>query len=167
MAVVPQDIPLFHRSIYENIQCGNLDASDEEIKKAVKDAHADKFIDNLPNKYESVLGERGVKISVGQKQRVAIARSLLRDSPILIFDEATSALDNITEKHIHTTISNIVKDKNKTVLVIAHRLTTLKKLDRILFIENGKIIEEGDPNVLLNNKDGRYKKLWDSGIEER
>ena len=161
ISIVPQDIMLFHRSVKDNIMQGNKKATVQDMTVAAKQANADKFIENLPNKYDSIIGERGIKISVGQRQRIAIARALLKDSPILIFDEATSALDSITEKCIQETTQNIIKKSDKTMIVIAHRLSTLKNLDRILVIDNGKIVEEGTHTELMSKEKGRYKKLWE------
>ena len=160
MSIVPQDIMLFHRSIKDNILQSNKKATVRDMIMAAKQANADDFIQNLPNKYDSIIGERGIKISVGQRQRIAIARALLKDSPILIFDEATSALDSITEKCIQETTQNIIKKSDKTLIVIAHRLSTLKNLDRILVIDNGKIVEEGSHKDLMLKENGKYRKLW-------
>ncbi len=160
MSIVPQDIMLFHRSIKDNILQGNKKATVQDMIIAAKHANTDEFIQNLPNKYDTIIGERGIKISVGQRQRIAIARALLKASPILIFDEATSALDSITEKCIQETTQNIIKKSDKTLIVIAHRLSTLKNLDRILVIDNGKIIEEGSHKDLMLKENGKYRKLW-------
>ena len=160
MSIVPQDIMLFHRSIKDNIMQGNKKAAVQDMIIAAKQANADEFIQNLPNKYDTIIGERGIKISVGQRQRIAIARALLKASPILIFDEATSALDSITEKCIQETTQNIIKKSDKTLIVIAHRLSTLKNLDRILVIDNGKIVEEGSHKDLMLKENGKYRKLW-------
>jgi len=134
---VSQDNFLFHNTILENIRFGNLAASDEMVIKAAKQANAHDFILGLPEEYETIVGDRGMLMSGGQKQRVAIARALVRDPEILIFDEATSALDYKTEKEIQKEIFNI--SKGKTVLIISHRLETVKNVDKILKIENGKI----------------------------
>lgn len=157
IAYVQQEPMLFHRSLRENIAYGKPDATDEEIESAAKLANAFDFIDALPDRFETLVGERGVKLSGGQRQRVAIARAILKDSPILVLDEATSALDSESEKLIQSALVNLMK--KRTSIVIAHRLSTISKLDRILVLEDGKIIEDGSHNELLA-KNGLYKKLW-------
>lgn len=157
ITVIPQDTGLFHRTLLENIKYGNVDASDEEIYQAAKDAHCVEFIEQLPEKYESLVGERGVKLSGGQKQRISIARAMLKKTSILILDEATSALDSVTEKYIQGSLKKLMK--NKTTIVIAHRLSTLSEMDRILVFSNGEIIEDGSHDELVR-KDSHYKKLW-------
>jgi ATP-binding cassette subfamily B protein len=137
---------------------GRVGASIEEVEQAVKLACAEEFIKDLPEGYNTLLGERGLLISVGQKQRIAIARAILRDSPILLLDEATSSLDAISEDAIKTAIDNI--SGNKTIIVIAHRLSTVKNADRILFLEKGKIENEGTHKELIRNNK-KYKKLAD------
>jgi ATP-binding cassette, subfamily B, bacterial len=160
IAIVPQDIMLFHRSIQDNIKQGNVNATNEDIKNAVKKAYAQEFIEKFPNKYDTIIGERGIKISVGQRQRIAIARALLKNSPILIFDEATSALDSITEKYIQKTTQDIIRKSDKTMIVIAHRLSTLKNLDRIIVVDGGMVIEEGTHKELVAKNNGKYNNLW-------
>lgn len=157
IAYVPQEPLLFHRSIYENIAYGNPHANEEEVLKAAKRAHADEFIQDLPDGYNTLVGERGVKLSGGQKQRVAIARAMLKRAPILVLDEATSALDSKSEKHITTALDNLMK--NRTTIVIAHRLSTIKKMDRIVVLDKGHVIEDGSHQELLKRK-GLYKELW-------
>jgi len=158
ISLVPQDPILFHRSLMENIRYGRRDATDEEVIKAAKLAHCDDFIDALPLKYETFVGERGVKLSGGERQRVAIARAILKNAPILILDEATSSLDSHSESLIQDALDKLMKDK--TVIVIAHRLSTIRKMDRIIVLENGKIIEEGTHEDLLDKKESLYKNLW-------
>ncbi|TAN32949.1 ABC transporter ATP-binding protein [Patescibacteria group bacterium] len=157
-SMVPQDPILFHRTLMENIRYGRADASDAEVMKAAKLAHCHEFISDLPDKYDTYVGERGVKLSGGERQRVAIARAILRDAPILVLDEATSSLDSESEKLIQEAMLNLMKDK--TVIIIAHRLSTLARLDRIVVIEEGGIIEEGSHESLLKNQQGIYNKLW-------
>ncbi|USN87818.1 MAG: ABC transporter ATP-binding protein [Candidatus Nomurabacteria bacterium] len=157
IAVVPQEPALFHRTIRENIAYGRLEASDEKIIQAAKQAHAHEFIEKLPQGYDTLVGERGVKLSGGQKQRVAIARAILKDAPILILDEATSALDSESETLIQEALHELMK--NKTVIAIAHRLSTLREMDRIIVLENGAVIEDGDHNK-LRQSGGIYEKLW-------
>jgi ATP-binding cassette subfamily B protein len=161
VAMIPQDPSLFHRTIMENIRYGRSEASDEEVTEAAKRAHAHEFIINLPDGYNSLVGERGVKLSGGQRQRVAIARAILKNAPILMLDEATSQLDSVTEGHIQESLRELMH--GKTTLVIAHRLSTLLNMDRILVFDKGKIIEDGTHTELLNNN-WLYKTLWDTQI---
>jgi ATP-binding cassette subfamily B protein len=155
---VPQDPVLFHRTLMENIRYGRRDATDEEVKNAAMLAHCDKFIDRLPLGYDTYVGERGIKLSGGERQRVAIARAILKDAPILVLDEATSALDSESEILIQDALHNLIK--NKTTIVIAHRLSTVRAMDRIIVIEDGKIIEDDNHNELIEKENGIYKKLW-------
>ncbi len=157
IAYVPQEPFLFHRSLRENISYGKPDASDDEIIAAAKKAHAMEFIDKLPQGLDTIVGERGVKLSGGQRQRIAIARAILKDAPILILDEATSALDSESEKLIQTSLTELMK--GRTSIVIAHRLSTIAKLDRIVVLDDGKIVEDGTHKELLKN-DKTYAKLW-------
>lgn len=159
ISLVPQDPILFHRTLMENIRYGKPDASDEEVIHSSKIAHCHEFIELLPNKYDTYVGERGIKLSGGERQRVAIARAVLRNSPILILDEATSSLDSLSEKLIQDALSALMKAK--TVIVIAHRLSTIQKMDRIIFVENGRIVEEGTHKELLGKNAGHYKRLWE------
>ena len=158
IAMIPQDITLFHRTIMENIRYGKLTATDAEVKKAAKQAFAHDFIKALPHGYDSLVGERGVKLSVGQRQRVAIARAVLKDAPILILDEATSALDSETESIIQQSLAKLME--GRTTIVIAHRLSTLREMDRIIVLNKGQIIEEGSHLHLLRNKSTLYSRLW-------
>ena len=162
IGTIQQESSLLHRSIRENISYGKSDATENEIISAAKKARAHEFIVNLEdtdgNKgYSSKVGERGVKLSGGQRQRVALARVILKDAPILLMDEATSALDSDIEAAIKETLSYIMK--GKTVIAIAHRLSTLVHMDRILVMEAGRIVEDGSHTDLLKN-DGLYAKLW-------
>ncbi|MEM7466279.1 MAG: ABC transporter ATP-binding protein [Pseudomonadota bacterium] len=157
IAMIPQDPMLFHRSLRENIRYGNLQASEQEVVEAAKKAHAHEFIIETEEGYDSLVGERGVKLSGGQRQRIALARAILKNAPILLLDEATSSLDSVTERHIQDSLSYLMQDK--TVLVIAHRLSTLAHLDRIIVFHEGKIIEDGNHNELLA-KDGHYATMW-------
>ena len=157
IALIPQDPILFHRTLRENISYGNPEASEEEIIRAAKQAHCDEFIKNLPQGYASKVGERGTKLSGGEKQRIAIARAMLADAPILILDEATSSLDSVTEHYIQDSLEKLMH--NRTTIVIAHRLSTLSRMDRILVFDKGVIVEEGTHNFLLS-KDGLYAKMW-------
>jgi len=157
IAYVPQEPMLFHRSIRENIAYGQSDATDEEIYQAAERANALDFINNLPNGFDTTVGERGAKLSGGQRQRIAIARAILKDAPILLLDEATSALDSENEKLIQDALWKLMK--GRTSIVIAHRLSTIAKLDRIIVLDNGEILEQGSHTELLA-KNGIYAKLW-------
>ncbi|MFK7974077.1 MAG: ATP-binding cassette domain-containing protein [Rickettsiaceae bacterium] len=163
ISLVSQDILLFHRSIKDNLLIANPYATDEEIIEASKQAGAHEFITGLQDcygnsGYDANVGERGIKLSGGQRQRIAIARVILKNAPILILDEATSALDSNSEKIIQENFKQITK--GKTVLSIAHRLSTLNIMDRILVIDNGMIVEEGNHSTLLQKHDGIYSLLW-------
>jgi ATP-binding cassette subfamily B protein len=162
IAFVPQDTSLFHRTIRENIRYSNPHATDAEVEHAAKLAQAQSFINRLPQGYETLVGERGVKLSGGQRQRIAIARAFLKNAPILILDEATSSLDSESEHAIQVSLEELMKDR--TVIAIAHRLSTLKKMDRIIIIEDGKIVEDGSPETLLQKSDGIFKNMWDHQI---
>jgi len=161
ISMIPQDPSLFHRSILDNIRYGRLDASDAEVIEAAQKAHAHNFILELPEGYNTLVGERGLSLSGGQRQRIAIARGFLKNSPILILDEATSQLDSITENDIQESLKELMQ--NKTTIVIAHRLSTLIPMDRILVFSNGKIIEDGTHQELFT-KNGLYKSLWDTQV---
>jgi len=148
ISFIPQDTTLFHRSIIDNIRYGNVNASDEDVMKAAFLAHADEFIQDLPEGYQSLVGERGVKLSGGQRQRIAIALAILKNAPILNLDEATSAFDSKTEQYIQESLNFFMK--NKTTIVIAHRLSTLTQMDRILVFDKGRIVEDGSHMELLH-----------------
>ncbi len=157
IAYVPQDPFLFHRSLRDNIAYANPDASEEAIVAAAKQAYAWEFIEKLPDGLETIVGERGVKLSGGQRQRIAIARAIIKDAPILILDEATSALDSESEKFIQKALKDLMK--GRTSIVIAHRLSTISTLDRIIVLDDGKIIEDGTHSELLANNT-TYASLW-------
>ena len=157
IGVVPQDTVLFNSTILENVRYGRPDATDEEVKEAIKLAHLQSFIGQLPNGYETQVGERGLKLSGGEKQRVAIARTILKQPGILIFDEATSSLDSASERAVLKAIDEV--SKGKSSVVIAHRLSTIVKADRILVLEQGEVVEQGNHESLLKQK-GRYAHLW-------
>lgn len=157
VAIVPQEPALFHRSIRENIAYGKPDATDEEVKEAAKRAQAHEFIVELPEGYDTLVGERGVKLSGGQRQRVAIARAILKNAPILVLDEATSSLDSESEAAIQKALQELMR--GKTVIAIAHRLSTIKAMDRIIVLENGKIAEDGNHEKLVE-AGGTYARLW-------
>lgn len=161
VAFVPQSTSLFHRSIVENIRYGRLDASDEEVVEAAKLAQADDFILELPEGYDTKVGERGVMLSGGQRQRISVARAVLRDAPILLLDEATSALDSVSEAAIQEALVGLMRDK--TVIAIAHRLSTLRAMDRIVIVEDGEIVEDGNHEDLIQ-LGGVYASLWNSQV---
>ncbi|MBT5346706.1 ABC transporter ATP-binding protein [bacterium] len=156
IAVVSQDTLVFNRSLKENITLG-VKYSDKVLKKALKDSHCAEFIKNLPNGLDTQVGERGVKLSGGQRQRIGIARALLKASPIILLDEATSALDSKSENFIQDSIQKL--SSNHTMMCIAHRLSTLSFMDRIIVLEKGKVVEEGTHKELLKLK-GKYFELW-------
>jgi len=158
IGVVPQDTVLFNDTIHYNISYGDPEASEDDIINAAKNADIHNFVISLPDGYETIVGERGLKLSGGEKQRVAIARTFLKNPKILFFDEATSALDSTTEKEIQKNLENI--SKNKTTLIIAHRLSTAAYADNIIVLDKGSIIEQGSHNYLLDLK-GKYFEMWE------
>lgn len=163
MGIVPQDTVLFNDSIYYNIAYGRPEATQEEVHAAARSAHIHDFIESLPEKYATIVGERGLKLSGGEKQRVAIARTILKNPEILIFDEATSALDSKSEKRIQAELKRIAK--NRTTLTIAHRLSTIADADQILVMDHGRIIERGShPQLLAAN--GTYAHMWELQQQE-
>lgn len=154
---VSQDIFLFEGTVKENLQYGSFEASEEEIINAAQLAEAHDFIMQLPQQYDTVVGERGQKLSGGQRQRIALARAILKNPPILILDEATSAVDNETEAAIQKSLQKVAQ--NRTTIIIAHRLSTIRNADNIIVLDNGQIAEEGNHETLLN-KNGIYHQLW-------
>ncbi|SHL45356.1 ABC transporter ATP-binding protein [Flavobacterium chilense] len=157
MSIVPQDVILFGGTIKENIAYGKPDATNEEIMLAAKQANALNFIEGFPEKFETLVGERGVKLSGGQRQRIAIARALLKNPSILILDEATSSLDSESEKLVQEALEVLME--GRTSIIIAHRLSTIRNADKILVLDNGKITEEGTHQELINLENGMYKNL--------
>jgi len=158
MALVPQDVILFGGTIKENIAYGKPDASEEEIIEAAKNANAHEFVSNFPERYETIVGERGIKLSGGQRQRIAIARAILKDPAILILDEATSSLDSESEQLVQEALDNLMK--GRTSFVIAHRLSTIRNADKIVLIDKGIVTESGTHAELMK-KNGLYRKLND------
>jgi ATP-binding cassette, subfamily B, bacterial len=156
IATVPQEPAMFHRSIAENIRIGRPRATDAELRRAAELAHAAEFIAALPDGYHTLVGERGIKLSGGQRQRIAIARALLKDAPILVLDEATSALDSESENHIQQALWTLMQDR--TTIVIAHRLSTVRRMDRLVVLDAGAIVEQGRHDQLLAGR-GYYAAL--------
>lgn len=157
IGVVPQDSVLFNDSLMENVRYGRPAASDEDVKKAIQMAHLQEFVESLPKGYDTQVGERGLKLSGGEKQRVAIARTILKQPSILVFDEATSSLDSRSERSVMEAIEEV--SRGKTSIVIAHRLSTVVNSDRILVLEKGQIVEQGSHKQLLSSG-GQYAQLW-------
>jgi ATP-binding cassette subfamily B protein len=157
LALVPQEVLLFGGSIRENIAYGKPGASQEEIEFAAEQAFAKEFIESFPEKWDTLVGERGVKLSGGQRQRIAIARAILRDPKFLILDEATSALDSESEKWVQSALEELMK--NRTSLIIAHRLSTIRSADQIIVMEEGKILEQGNHESLMKIKNGVYRNM--------
>lgn len=151
LTYVPQETILLHSTIYDNIKIAKPDATNGEIYNAAKKAELHNFIESLEDKYNTIVGERGIKLSGGQRQRIALARIFLRDSKIVIFDEATSSLDNNTEFKIQQNIHKYFN--NQTIICIAHRLSTLKDMDNILVIEKGEIVDFGTPDYIIPKYD--------------
>jgi len=156
IAVVPQDISLFHRSIMENIRYGRPDASDEQVLEAIVAANCSEFIEALPQGVDTVVGDRGIKLSPGQRQRIGIARAFLKDAPILLLDEATSALDGDSEEAVRQALDRLMG--HRTVIAIAHRLSSLRSFDRIVVLQSGTVCEDGPPQVLVRRQ-GVYSNL--------
>ncbi|HEY4479285.1 MAG TPA: ABC transporter ATP-binding protein [Candidatus Paceibacterota bacterium] len=162
IGIVPQEVVLFNDTILHNIRYGNFSATDEAVKNAARSAHAYDFIEKFPEKWQQIVGERGVKLSVGQKQRVAIARAILRNPKILILDEPTSALDAGSEKIITESLEKLMR--GKTTFIIAHRLSTVRKADKILVFKDGRLIEQGKHDELLKIPGGEYRRLYELQI---
>lgn len=157
IAYVPQDPAMFHRSLSDNIAFARPGATDAEIRAAAEAAHVTEFADDLPDGFDTLVGERGVKLSGGQRQRVALARAILRDAPILLLDEATSALDSESEILVQEALWRLMRDR--TAIVVAHRLSTVVRMDRLVVLDQGRIVEQGDHHELLR-AEGPYARLW-------
>ncbi|HSY76614.1 MAG TPA: ATP-binding cassette domain-containing protein, partial [Bacteroidia bacterium] len=157
MALVPQEVLLFGGTIKENILYGKHDATDEEVMEAARKANAHDFIMSFPEKYNTIVGERGVSLSGGQRQRIAIARAVLRNPAILILDEATSSLDSESERLVQEALDKLME--GRTSFVIAHRLSTIRKADKILVLEKGRLKEIGNHEQLMQINDGLYRSL--------
>lgn len=157
-SIVFQDVVLFNNTIFENIRIGKKDATDEEVKRAAELAFCDEFVKNLPNRYNTVIGENGSKLSGGQRQRISIARAILKDAPIILLDEASASLDVESETYVQRALSKLIQDK--TVIMIAHRMRTIANVSHLVVLENGKVSEEGTSQELLNNN-GIYKHMVD------
>jgi ATP-binding cassette subfamily B protein len=158
IAVVPQDISLFHRSIMENVRYGRPDASDAEVFEAILAANCGNFIESLPDGIATIVGDRGVKLSPGQRQRIGIARAFLKDAPTLLLDEATSALDSDSEEAVRQALDRLMH--SRTVVAIAHRLSSLRSFDRIVVLHAGKVCEDGPPQVLLQRNGVYCDLVW-------
>jgi len=160
IGIVPQDCVLFHDTIEHNIKYGDLECSQQEMLEAAKTADLHESILKMKNGYQTVVGERGLKLSGGEKQRLAIARAMMKKPDIIVYDEATSSLDSITEQNILAALNKITE--NRTTIVIAHRLSTVMHCDEIIVLGNGKVLEQGTHTELLNNENSEYSKLWKS-----
>ncbi len=162
ISVVPQDPALFHRTLAENIAYGRPGASMDEIMEAAKAAHAHDFIMDLPDGYQSLVGERGIKLSGGERQRIALARAVLCDAPILVMDEATSSLDSVSEHLLQDAVDRVTR--GRTTIIIAHRLSTVQRMDRIILFDNGSLVEQGRHDQLLAKADGLYRHLFETQV---
>jgi ABC-type multidrug transport system fused ATPase/permease subunit len=163
MALVPQEPVLFATTVGENIRYGRLDATDAEVELAARAANAQEFISRLPSMYDTEVGERGVQLSAGQRQRIAIARAILRDPRILLLDEATASLDNESEYLVQEALDRLMKDR--TTIVVAHRLTTIENADKIVVLDGGRCVETGTHQALLA-RNGLYSRLWTRSFED-
>jgi ATP-binding cassette, subfamily B, bacterial MsbA len=164
IGIVPQETLLFGGTIRENILYGRLDASEEELFAAAKAANAHDFIMDLPDRYETIVGERGIRLSGGQRQRVAIARAILKDPRILLLDEATSSLDNESEHLVQEALSRLMQ--NRTTVIIAHRLSTIKVAHRIAVLDKGQLVELGTHDELMK-RSGLYARLYEMQFREQ
>jgi subfamily B ATP-binding cassette protein MsbA len=163
MAFVPQEPVLFSGSVADNIRYGRLDASDAEVAEAARAANAHEFVEQLPDGYATLVGERGIKLSAGQRQRIAIARAILRNPRVLLLDEATASLDNASEALVQDALARLMR--GRTTLVVAHRLTTVEDADQILVLDGGAIVERGSHAQLLE-QGGLYARLYTRSFAE-
>tara|TARA_B100001559_G_scaffold279449_1_gene251978 strand:- start:130 stop:768 length:639 start_codon:yes stop_codon:yes gene_type:complete len=164
ISLVSQDTTLFDDTIKNNIAYAKMDATEDEIIEVAKLSHSEEFINDLPNKYDTIIGENGVRLSGGEKQRISIARAMLKKSPIILLDEATSSLDSETEEKIQNAIN--ILTKNRTTIVIAHRLSTILNSDKIFVVDSGKIIVSGKHEELLKISD-QYKSFYEKQIRKQ
>jgi ATP-binding cassette subfamily B (MDR/TAP) protein 7 len=161
IGVVPQDTALFNDTIEYNIRYGRPTATEEEVKEAARMAHIHSAIEHLPDRYATRVGERGLMLSGGEKQRVALSRAILKNPPIMFFDEATSALDTHTEQALLVSIRDILRKERRTSVFIAHRLRTIRDADHIIVLKDGRVEEEGSHEVLMARSDGGvYRRMW-------
>jgi ATP-binding cassette subfamily B protein len=156
IAVVPQDVSMFHRSVMENIRYGRPDASDQEVMEAAVNAQCDEFIAQLPHGMATMVGDRGLKLSGGHRQRIASARAFRQDAPLLLLDEATSALDSRSDELVRKALDRLMR--GRTGIAIAHRFTTIRSFDRVVVLENGSVVQDGTPEKLMR-LDGPYRDL--------
>ena len=163
ISLVSQDTTLFDDTIRNNIAYANMDASEDDIVEAAKLSYCEEFINELPNKYETIIGENGIRLSGGEKQRISIARAMLKKTPIILLDEAISSLDSETEEKIQNVLNILIK--NKTTIVIAHRLSTILNSHRIFVIEKGKVLASGKHEELLNSSN-KYKSFYEKQIRK-
>ena len=163
ISLVSQETTLFDDTVLNNIKYANLDASDEQVREAAKLSHSSEFIDSLPKKYNTLIGENGIRLSGGEKQRISIARAILKKSRIILLDEATSSLDAETEQKIQDAINFLTR--GRTTLVIAHRLSTILNSDKIYVIDNGNVIGEGKHDELIKNSE-IYKNFYEKQIQK-
>lgn len=164
--MVPQDTVLFNDTIMQNIRYGRPEADDDEVISAARLARLDDAVAKMPNRYQTIVGERGLKLSGGEKQRVAIARAFLREPRLLICDEATSALDSESEAKIIESLDELAQ--GRTSIFVAHRLSTIKGCDRIIVLKDGQVVEEGTHGELLSLHNGLFKRMWEQqGAEEK
>jgi ATP-binding cassette subfamily B protein len=164
ISMVFQKVYLFKDTVMNNIKFGKPDATYEEVVEAAKKARCHDFISQLPNGYDTIVGEGGSTLSGGERQRISIARAILKDAPIILLDEATASVDPDNEKHIQMAISELVKDK--TLVVIAHRLSTIRNADQILVLDEGRLIQNGTHAELME-QEGQYRNLWEKRITAR
>ena len=163
ISLVSQDTTLFDDTIRNNIAYANMDANENDIKEAAKLSYCEEFINELPNKYETIIGENGIRLSGGEKQRISIARAMLKKTPIILLDEATSSLDSETEEKIQNALN--ILTKNKTTIVIAHRLSTILNSEKIFVVEKGEILASGKHEELLNIS-SQYKNFYEKQIRK-